>query len=441
MKKRKRGFTIVELVIVIAVIAILAAVLIPTFTNLIKRANLSNDQSMIRNMNTVLAMESAESDLTYAGDAINALNKNGFTGKYTPYSSGYRYGYQLETNKMYLIDEQNQAVYPDANAAVEELWFLWSNHAVDKVTGGTKYIATVNIDGQGYFTAHFGEGTYTIDLAGHYIACSETLSGVTVINGVFISGAATGEGMTEMEKMDPSEIPAAGTAENPAVVENKVFDLAENSKALGQANVTYKNCYFYNACGDGGGYMRNRTFDGCTFVDATTYIFNMGSGGTYSGTLTVKNCTFINCKRVFNIVIGVYGQTEEGTINIVGNTFYGVTEQDRGVMQFNTQEKEKGMRPTADIKYMKINISENNFAEMGSTQAGIIVLHGSTVITVEDELKADFITFSNNTVAAEIPADKYVVNDDGKADGEFNPYLAVQLKKDLTEKFTAGIKA
>ena len=236
MKKRKRGFTIVELVIVIAVIAILAAVLIPTFTNLIKRANLSNDQSMIRNMNTVLAMESAESDLTYAGDAINALNKNGFTGKYTPYSSGYRYGYQLETNKMYLIDEQNQAVYPDANAAVEELWFLWSNHAVDKVTGGTKYIATVNIDGQGYFTAHFGEGTYTIDLAGHYIACSETLSGVTVINGVFISGAATGEGMTEMEKMDPSEIPAAGTAENPAVVENKVFDLAENSKALGQAD-------------------------------------------------------------------------------------------------------------------------------------------------------------------------------------------------------------
>ena len=47
MKKRKRGFTIVELVIVIAVIAILAAVLIPTFTNLIKRANLSNDQSAI----------------------------------------------------------------------------------------------------------------------------------------------------------------------------------------------------------------------------------------------------------------------------------------------------------------------------------------------------------------------------------------------------------
>lgn len=38
-KKEKRGFTITELVIVIAVIAILAAVLIPTFSNVINRAN------------------------------------------------------------------------------------------------------------------------------------------------------------------------------------------------------------------------------------------------------------------------------------------------------------------------------------------------------------------------------------------------------------------
>ena len=38
-KTRKKGFTIVELVIVIAVIAILAAVLIPTFSGVIKAAN------------------------------------------------------------------------------------------------------------------------------------------------------------------------------------------------------------------------------------------------------------------------------------------------------------------------------------------------------------------------------------------------------------------
>lgn len=38
-KNNKKGFTLVELVIVIAVIAILSAVLIPTFGNVIQRAN------------------------------------------------------------------------------------------------------------------------------------------------------------------------------------------------------------------------------------------------------------------------------------------------------------------------------------------------------------------------------------------------------------------
>lgn len=43
MIRNKRGFTIVELVIVIAVIAILAAVLIPTFTTLVDRAKRTAD--------------------------------------------------------------------------------------------------------------------------------------------------------------------------------------------------------------------------------------------------------------------------------------------------------------------------------------------------------------------------------------------------------------
>ena len=51
----KKGFTIVELVIVVAVIAILAAVLIPTFSGIIKKAQLSSDQQAVRNLNTALA--------------------------------------------------------------------------------------------------------------------------------------------------------------------------------------------------------------------------------------------------------------------------------------------------------------------------------------------------------------------------------------------------
>ncbi|MBQ3492440.1 MAG: prepilin-type N-terminal cleavage/methylation domain-containing protein [Oscillospiraceae bacterium] len=49
MKNNRKGFTITELVIVIAVIAILAAVLIPTFSNLIEKANNSADLQEARN--------------------------------------------------------------------------------------------------------------------------------------------------------------------------------------------------------------------------------------------------------------------------------------------------------------------------------------------------------------------------------------------------------
>ena len=60
MKRNKKGFTIVELVIVIAVIAILAAVLIPTFSSLIRRANETFDISLAKNMNTMLKMETGD---------------------------------------------------------------------------------------------------------------------------------------------------------------------------------------------------------------------------------------------------------------------------------------------------------------------------------------------------------------------------------------------
>ena len=49
---KKKGFTIVELVIVIAVIAILAAVLIPTFTNVVKKAKESSAMQAAKNAYT-----------------------------------------------------------------------------------------------------------------------------------------------------------------------------------------------------------------------------------------------------------------------------------------------------------------------------------------------------------------------------------------------------
>ena len=83
-KMNKKGFTIVELVIVIAVIAILAAVLIPTFANLISKANES------------AALQEAEAALREDLIAVDAQptddNQAGCKGKFTDITdNGYTY--------------------------------------------------------------------------------------------------------------------------------------------------------------------------------------------------------------------------------------------------------------------------------------------------------------------------------------------------------------
>ena len=54
---KKKAFTLVELVIVIAVIGILAAVLVPTFSGLVKKARYTQDVALVRNINTTLAVD------------------------------------------------------------------------------------------------------------------------------------------------------------------------------------------------------------------------------------------------------------------------------------------------------------------------------------------------------------------------------------------------
>ena len=435
MKKLKKGFTIVELVIVIAVIAILAGVLIPVFSNVVEKANLSNDKSFIRNANVTLTSEAITDDIDYASDAILALNKNGFAGKYNPYSSNSRYGYHKESNTMYLV-QNNTVVYPETDdVKVSDLWFLWQNRAVDKVDGAVKYIALTNITEKGYYKTHFNDGNfYTIDLGGHYINTETTLSNVAVVNGVVISGAVgSGEDVVTLEQGSKENDIVAGTEQSPTLVENKVFN--ETNAIDGVKNITFKNCQFFNL-ETSGIHLTNVTFDGCVFRDAGKYIFNVqGNNKTdYQGNLTVKNCEFINCARVFNIPIAVLGEHNLGSITITGNTFSGVTGENRSAIQLQTQITE--VSNDGYKGYIDITISDNVFNDISSTQAGIITLY--TGLRTAGELLTDNITFSNNKVDSSIPTAKYVVNDDGVADdGDWaDAYFA--FKTAVTNKFKAG---
>ena len=98
---KRRAFTIVELVIVIAVIAILAAVMIPTFGGVIESANVSADKQILSTVNSQIAIYTGLGNkIETEADLWKAL-KGDFTGgsdmtaKFDPRSAknGYHYWY------------------------------------------------------------------------------------------------------------------------------------------------------------------------------------------------------------------------------------------------------------------------------------------------------------------------------------------------------------
>ena len=136
-KKLRRAFTIVELVIVIAVIAILAAVLIPTFTSLIQKANESNDVSLATNMNTFLQTDEVlNGKPENMGEVVSILQENGIDiSKLTPTQDNNYYLWDQTSNRIIYMDENYELIFSSVGSDISQmnLWVLvTSQEAADK---------------------------------------------------------------------------------------------------------------------------------------------------------------------------------------------------------------------------------------------------------------------------------------------------------------------
>jgi prepilin-type N-terminal cleavage/methylation domain-containing protein len=67
MKRRKKGFTLIELMIVIAIIAILAAVLVPNFMRAREASRLTACKSNLKSLSTAMETYSNDFDGMYPG--------------------------------------------------------------------------------------------------------------------------------------------------------------------------------------------------------------------------------------------------------------------------------------------------------------------------------------------------------------------------------------
>ncbi len=116
MKQTKKGFTLVELLVVIAILAVLATVSIIGYVSFINKAQLSVDQQTTKQMNIVLEAESILEAPETVDQVRNYLEGAGFntTNGLVPTMEGYTFYWYKTYNVIVLVNEADGSVYTPA---------------------------------------------------------------------------------------------------------------------------------------------------------------------------------------------------------------------------------------------------------------------------------------------------------------------------------------
>ena len=141
---KRKGFTLVELVIVVAVIAVLSAILIPTIGCFVEQAKETNDMATVRLLNVALVEDGAEHSAPKTmDDVVKVMEEKGYgIEKLTPRSSGDILWDSVNNRFLLRREKDSENLYYDNSKTLSENHLLWrvAKNQADIKSGYSNYL-------------------------------------------------------------------------------------------------------------------------------------------------------------------------------------------------------------------------------------------------------------------------------------------------------------